>query len=82
MGKKVKVTLLMDDEVVKKGKDLGLNLSKVCENALIDMIGRIESPKGDISKGNKFTRCEKDEVVDWEGFEPSTSAMPRRRSYH
>jgi post-segregation antitoxin (ccd killing protein) len=82
LGKKVKVTLLMDDEVVKRGKELGLNLSKVCENALIDMIERIESPKGDIKRENRFAKLENKDLVDWGGFEPPTSAMPRRRSYH
>ena len=72
----------MDDEVVKKGKELGLNLSKVCENALIDMIERIESPKGDTAKGNRFTKCEKEEVVGRAGFEPATSAMSRPRHNH
>ena len=72
MGKKVKVTLLMDDEVVKKGKNLGLNLSKVCENALIDMIKRIESPKGDTGTGNRTAKCEREDVAGPGGFEPST----------
>ena len=31
---KVRVNLLMDKEVVQKAKDLGINLSKACENCL------------------------------------------------
>ena len=42
MGKKGKITLYMDLEVVKKAKELGLNISKVSENALKGMIRRIE----------------------------------------
>jgi post-segregation antitoxin (ccd killing protein) len=44
MGK-VKLTLTVDADVVKKARDLGLNLSKVCENALNDYIKRLEAPK-------------------------------------
>jgi hypothetical protein len=39
---KVNINLTIEEEIIKKGKDLGLNISKVCENALVDMIGRIE----------------------------------------
>ena len=39
---KVKLTLTVEEEVIKKGKKLGLNLSQVAENAFIDMIKRIE----------------------------------------
>ena len=34
MGKKVKVTLTIDDEVVENAKQVGLNLSQFCENIL------------------------------------------------
>lgn len=42
MGKKSKVTLYMDKKVVEKAKNIGLNLSKVCENALIRAIEALE----------------------------------------
>jgi post-segregation antitoxin (ccd killing protein) len=35
MGTKVRVNITLDDEVVYSAKELGLNISKVCENALI-----------------------------------------------
>ena len=44
MGK-VKLTLSVEEDVVQKARALGLNLSKVCENALNDYIKRLEAPK-------------------------------------
>jgi hypothetical protein len=82
LGKKVKVTLLMDEDIVKKGKEIGLNLSKVCENALIEMIERIEFPKNDVTKGNRFAKLEVEGVVGRVGFEPATPAMSRRCHNH
>ena len=43
MGKKGKVTLYMDLEIVQKAKEIGLNVSKTCENALKNTIQRLES---------------------------------------
>ena len=34
----------IDENLLKKAHDLGLNVTKVCENALKDMIARIERP--------------------------------------
>ena len=34
LGEKKKVLLYMDIDVVTEAKDIGLNLSKTCENAL------------------------------------------------
>lgn len=39
---KVKLTLTVEAEVIKKARKLGLNLSQVAENAFLDMIKRIE----------------------------------------
>jgi hypothetical protein len=41
MGK-TKVTLSMDEDVVKQAKNIGLNISKTCENALKEAISRLE----------------------------------------
>lgn len=40
---KVRTTLLIDKEVIEKAKELGLNLSKVCENCLKQYIKALES---------------------------------------
>ena len=65
MGKQVRVNLTIDENVVKKAKDLGLNISKVSENALKTMIACIE---GSNFSNNPEKRIQ---VVRREGFEPS-----------
>ncbi len=42
MGKKRLTSMRLDEELIEKAHDLGLNTTKVCENALKDMIRRIE----------------------------------------
>lgn len=42
MARKKNVLLYIDEKVVTKAKDLGLNLSKTCENALKEAIRRLE----------------------------------------
>jgi len=44
MGQKSNVTLYVDTEVVQRAKELGLNISKVSENALIEAIRKLEAP--------------------------------------
>jgi hypothetical protein len=75
------VTLFMDEEVVKKGKEIGLNLSKVCENILKEKIELLEAPKGDTGTGNSITKYD-EKVVGRAGFEPATPAMSRRCHNH
>ena len=49
MGKKVRTTLYIDLNILKEAQDLGLNISKTCENALKSAIDRLrplyERPK-------------------------------------
>jgi len=40
--KKIVTSIRIDEEVFEKAKKMGLNISKVAENALKDMIERIE----------------------------------------
>ena len=42
MGKKTRVNITIDDEILKTAKDLGLNVSKVSENALIKAIRALQ----------------------------------------
>ena len=65
MGKQVRVNLTIDADVVKKAKNLGLNLSKVSENSLKEMISRIEG--SNVSNNAK----DNNKLVRGEGFEPS-----------
>lgn len=45
MGKKVKVTLYIDDQVVRAAKEAGLNLSKISENTLKEAIARLKGKR-------------------------------------
>jgi post-segregation antitoxin (ccd killing protein) len=42
MGAKRQILLYIDSEIAKKAKELGLNLSKVSENALKEAVRRLE----------------------------------------
>jgi post-segregation antitoxin (ccd killing protein) len=42
-----RVLLNIDSETIRKAKELGLNLSKVSENALKEAITRISAPKAE-----------------------------------
>jgi hypothetical protein len=44
LGKKKITTMRIDEDLIKKAHDLGLNVTKICENALKVMIARIERP--------------------------------------
>ena len=80
LRRKVKVTINLEPEVVKKAKDLGLNISKICENALKEYIWRLTGSNLNNTSENDLFRgvnC----LVDEGGFEPPTSAMPTPRSF-
>ena len=70
--RKARVQINLPPELVKKARKHGLNISKVCENALKDMIKRIEasnpvSCEGD-DKNRRFL------LVRPPGLEPRPSA--------
>ena len=96
MTNKVRTTIYLDKEVVKKAKEIGLNISQFCENALKEAIKRLESPyyPPDRKREPKIVPVsnqkepkivsvsgQNSKMVDWAGFEPAASALPRRRSY-
>ena len=43
LGKKKTTTVRLDAELVKKAHDLGLNISKISENAIKDAVEKMES---------------------------------------
>ncbi len=45
MGSKVSTCLYIDKEVLENAKRIGLNVSRVSENALKEAINRLEGPK-------------------------------------
>jgi hypothetical protein len=59
MISKARVNLTMDAEIVKKAKALGLNISKISENAIISYIERLEgisvvkNPENDLNSIEK-----------------------------
>ena len=44
MSKKY-ATIYIEEEVIRKAKEIGLNISKTCENALKEATRRLETPK-------------------------------------
>ena len=44
MGKKANVMITLPPEIVKKARELGLNISKISENALKEYIKRLQGP--------------------------------------
>ena len=53
MGKQVKVNLTIDADIVKEAKEIGLNMSKISENALKEAIKRLKgsNPTNNSEKG-------------------------------
>ena len=45
MGKKITVGIYVDEEIVRAAKELGFNISKLCENCLKEAIRRMREPK-------------------------------------
>ena len=59
---KKNLMIYIEEEVIEKAKELGLNISKVCENCLKDMIRRIEGSNSSKKGAN---------LVRGVGFEPT-----------
>ena len=53
---KKNVMIRIDAKMAEKAKDLGLNISKVSENALKDIIERIEGSKSTNGSENKLSK--------------------------
>ena len=81
MRRKQKVTINLDPEVVRKARELGLNISKIAENALKEYIKRLKGSDYKNNLGSHFSGGKIVGVVDGAGFEPATSAMPTPRSF-
>ena len=77
MGKK-NLMIYIEEDVIKKSKDLGLNISKVSENALKEMIRRIEN----LNIQNDVKNCSESKregsMVGRTGFEPATFCTSSR----
>jgi hypothetical protein len=64
----INTTIELNPELANLAYEMGLNPSKICENALKSAISRLQ--------GNNMNKC----LVDEAGFEPATSTMPTWRS--
>ena len=83
----VKVTLSVNGEIVKRAKELGLNLSQCLENCLKLYIRKLEEANQEMIHNQPQNYRSTSEgspqpprLVDRAGFEPATSALRRRRS--
>ena len=54
MSKRIVTSIRVNKELLHKAKEIGLNISKVSENALKDMINRIEGSKATINPENRL----------------------------
>jgi hypothetical protein len=52
MGDKVSICLYISKEVLETAKRIGLNLSRVSENALLDAIRRLKEPEREAGLGS------------------------------
>ena len=83
---KVRTNILIEKEILDKAKELGLNISKTCENLLKRYIQIIEQTNNQIftinntSQQNKTKQREGTETVGCRmaggvGFEPTTTSL-------
>ena len=85
---KVRTSVLIEKEILKKAQEYGLNVSQCLENALRLYINAIENANKQIAE-NQTASIERevseprgsDKKVDRAGFEPATSRVQVGRSY-
>ena len=73
------VLINLPPELVMKARNHGLNISKVCENALKDIIQRIEGVNTANSSDSWVKPSSKEGLMGQSGFEPESRA-PEARS--
>ena len=75
MTKKVISTIYINQELLKKAKDIGLNISKTCENALKNAIRRLEaSNPHKTTKDLSVNTSSQKKLVRLPRFEPGLGA--------
>ena len=80
MTTKSNVTIYVNSELTILAREMGLNISKTCENALKQAINRLKGTDYDYN-GENVPAYQKRVLVDGAGFEPAASTMPTWRSY-
>ena len=92
--RKIRTTINLNEAIALKAKELGLNISALAEEKLIERIKEIESLEesyrskltdlqgktNNQNKINEINSIPKYNSMDLSGFEPEASSMPRRRS--
>ena len=70
------MNITIDEEVHRKAHEIGLNVSKVCENALREAIRRLTQPKTETNGGSPFLSegsfGKESSLVGLPGFEPGS----------
>ena len=80
MTTKTSTTVYLNSELANLAKELGLNISKTCENALKFSISRLQGLN--LETTDALTQFGANlNIVDRAGFEPAASALRTRRSY-
>ena len=76
MGRnKQKVMINLPPHIVQQARDLGLNISKLCENSLKQAIVKLETPKSQKGHKSVFGKAFSEKgLVRLPGFEPGLSA--------
>ena len=72
---KVKVSVLIDQNIYKKAHELGINVSKACENNLITLINAIESTNGKTPFLAQVLSVKESDLVRSPGFEPGIISL-------
>ena len=81
MGKRKMTTIRIDAELLSKAHDLGLNVSKIAENALKDAIDRMERPKTQFDGGECLEKVEMARDVGFEPTRPFDHRLSRPAPY-
>ena len=75
MGKQVRVNLTIDEDVVKEAKEIGLNLSKIAENALKRAILALKNSKIYLNEQRPQNNDPQNHMAGGTGFEPATTSL-------
>jgi hypothetical protein len=80
-GNKATISITLPPKLVEKSRKYGLNISKITQNALEDVIGRMESPKSENGSKTdllgKASLSKEGLVEPSAGFGPATITLPR-----
>jgi len=84
MGKKKMTSMRIDEDILTQAHDLGLNVSKVCENALKDAIRRLAtSNPGTRNIPTRTNTSQQHSVLaGGVGFEPTTPSLGGSCAFH